>query len=453
MLTQTATIARNTFVESLRQPIYLVMLLVCGVLQVFNTWTSAFSMGYSTSAEVSGDDKLLLDIGLATVFVCGTLLAAFVATAVLSREIENKTVLTVVSKPIGRTTVIFGKYLGVAAAITIAVFIMLCFLMWGIRHGVMTRVSDHVDYPVIVLGVGSIVAALAAGAWCNFFYNWSFSQTAVLSLGALCLICYPLTLAFDHEWTNQELSTDFKPQILLAGLAVLMSMYMLCAIATAASSRLGQVMTIVVCAGFFVFGLLSNYFVGRHAFTNEAIARVESAAPVNPEDEAFNEPSQEYIVGIDRDPLQEIRRGMSVYYGPSPTGVGIASRGYEPFELSDPPQFAELFGPESRSGVVIREYDGERGLQLVYAGTSPTSVTRPPREGDYLFIRETEINSAALVLWSAIPNMQFYWLVDAVTQAQDIPILHLGLVAIYTLCQVGACLCVAVLLFQKRDVG
>ena len=39
----------------------------------------------------------------------------FVATAVLSREIENKTVLTVVSKPIGRTTVIFGKYIGVAA--------------------------------------------------------------------------------------------------------------------------------------------------------------------------------------------------------------------------------------------------------------------------------------------------------------------------------------------------
>ena len=39
---------------------------------------------------------------------------AFVATAELSREIENKTVLTVVSKPVGRTTVIMGKYLGVS---------------------------------------------------------------------------------------------------------------------------------------------------------------------------------------------------------------------------------------------------------------------------------------------------------------------------------------------------
>jgi len=453
MLTQTATIARNTFVESLRQPIYLVMLLICGVLQVFNTWTSAFSMGYSTSAEVSGDDKLLLDIGLATVFVCGTLLAAFVATAVLSREIENKTVLTVVSKPIGRTTVIFGKYLGVAAAITIAVFVMLCFLLWGIRHGVMTRVSDHVDYPVIVLGVGSVFAALAAGAWCNFFYNWSFSQTAVLAMGVLCLVCYPITLAFDHEWTSQELTTDFKPQILLAGLAVLMSMYMLCAIATAASSRLGQVMTIVVCAGFFVFGLLSNYFVGRHAFTNAPLARVEIAEPVVPEDSAFDEPRAAYSITLDRDPNEEIAAGLSVYYGPAPNGVGIASRGYKPFRLSDPPQFAELFGPESNPGVVIRSYDGGRELELVHAGTTPANITRPPREGDYLFTQETEINPAALVLWSAIPNMQFFWLVDAVTQAQNIPMLHLGLVAIYTLCQVGACLCVAVLLFQKRDVG
>src|SRR5690242_17231027 len=117
MLQKTTTIARNTFVEAVRQPIFFVMIVICGVLQLFNTWSTGFSMGYSDSAEVSGDNKLLLDIGLATVLVCGMLLAAFVATAVVSREIENKTVLTVVSKPIGRPTVVLGKYLGVAASI------------------------------------------------------------------------------------------------------------------------------------------------------------------------------------------------------------------------------------------------------------------------------------------------------------------------------------------------
>src|SRR5690606_8340921 len=111
-----------------RQPIYFILIVICGILQVFNTWGTNFSMGYSSTAEVSSDNKLLLDIGLATVFVCGTLLAAFVATAVLSREIENKTVLTVVSKPVSRPVVVLGKYLGAAGAMLVATVTMLLFL-------------------------------------------------------------------------------------------------------------------------------------------------------------------------------------------------------------------------------------------------------------------------------------------------------------------------------------
>src|SRR4051812_2488749 len=67
MLLQILTIARNTFVESIRQPILFVLVMICGVLQLFNTWSAAFAMGYTESGEVSGDNKMLLDIGLATV--------------------------------------------------------------------------------------------------------------------------------------------------------------------------------------------------------------------------------------------------------------------------------------------------------------------------------------------------------------------------------------------------
>ena len=52
---------------------------------------------------------VLLDIGLATIFVCGMLLAAFIATAVISREIERKTVLTVVPYYLDRNA---GKKFG-----------------------------------------------------------------------------------------------------------------------------------------------------------------------------------------------------------------------------------------------------------------------------------------------------------------------------------------------------
>ena len=50
MPSQILTIARNTFVESVRQPVLILLILVSGLLQVFNTWTAAFSMGRTTSA-------------------------------------------------------------------------------------------------------------------------------------------------------------------------------------------------------------------------------------------------------------------------------------------------------------------------------------------------------------------------------------------------------------------
>ena len=51
MPTQLLTIAKNTFVEAIRQPFYLFILLINGILQVFNTWGTGFAMGYGTTAE------------------------------------------------------------------------------------------------------------------------------------------------------------------------------------------------------------------------------------------------------------------------------------------------------------------------------------------------------------------------------------------------------------------
>ena len=80
MFQQLLTIARNTFVESTRQPIYVVMLLLTTVLLVLNTSLAAYTM--------SDDNKILIDMGLSTLFLAGLLLAAFTATGVLSAEVE-----------------------------------------------------------------------------------------------------------------------------------------------------------------------------------------------------------------------------------------------------------------------------------------------------------------------------------------------------------------------------
>jgi len=54
---------------------------------------------------------------------------------------------------------------------------------------------------------------------------------------------------------------------------------------------------------------------------------------------------------------------------------------------------------------------------------------------------------------AVIPNLQFFWPADAITQGSEITIGYLGLVSVYAACMVGAVMALAVLLFQTRDVG
>lgn len=454
MFTPTITIARNTFIEAVRQPVFLVVVLLTGILQVLSTWGTAFSMGYTTNAEVSGDTKLLLDIGLATVFVGGTLLAAFVATSVLSREIENRTVLTVVSKPISRTSVILGKYLGTCVAMAIGIVIMLVFLLLAVRHGVMSTASDSLDIPVLSLGFGSVILAVAIAGWTNYFYGWSFPQMAVLLLFPMSIAAYLVVLNFNPEFRSQPIGTDFKPEVSKAAAGIVLSMFVLTAAATAASARLNQVMTIVVCAGVFVLGLLSNHLFGQHIYDNTPFARVTEAQAAAFDDQDFTTAGDRYTLTLAVPPSDPIPVGTSVYYGANPSGFDLVTPVFPVLDELDEGGIpgSAIIGDAAPGRVLVRSLSDDLvSLSVVNGGGF--ELARPPAAGDYLFTRPTSVRAAPLAIWGAIPNLQHFWLLDAVTKNERIPMTHLGLLAGYTLVQIGAMLCIAVLLFEKRDVG
>lgn len=451
MFFQTLIIARNTLVESLRQPIFFVLIVVSGLMQAFNTASTGFSMGYTESAEVHGDDKMLLDLGMATVFVMGMILAAFQATAVVSREIQDKTILTVVSKPIARPTVVVGKYLGVAGAIAMATLVMVCFLMFGIRHEVMTTASDVVDMPVVIFSVAAVGLAILAAGWTNFFYGWSFPQVSVSLMTFLVPASYVLTLFVSKEWEFQSIGTDFKPQVLLACLTLGMAMLVLTAVAVAASTRLSQVMTLVVCFGVFVAGLLSNHVLGRRAFINEFAGIVEAAEPDRNEFADFRAPGARYRITLTNFPKQALTPGTPIYYGPSPQGIGMAVPSFEPY-TGDPAEDRLLTAPDTPPGIMVKSAE-RKSLVIQNIGPRGHRVERPPQEGDYIFTEPTRLSPVALVAWSVVPNMHSFWLLDAVTQNRVIPPGHVVRVGLYSVLQVGAFLCLAVVLFQRRDVG
>ncbi len=453
MFGQTIAIARNTFLEAIRQPIFFVLILTGGLAQVFNVLLSAYSLGFSDEGEVAADNKMLLDMGLATILIICLLLASFIATSVLSREIENKTALTVIAKPVGRPLFIFGKYLGITAAIMLAAITLSAFFMLAMRHQVMSTARDHVNGPVVVFGGLALLISVGVGIWGNFFYGWVFPSTAAGLLAPLSVVAYALTFLISEDWTvTNDYSDVWRPNVLIANGCVLMSIMVITGIALAASTRLGQVMTIVVCAGVFFAGLLSNHLLGRRAYENTQIATI-SAVDLPLQEETTIDSAADVLtftlssaVEIALDP------GGSIYYGPTPTGLNIAVPKHSAWRGTDPSNGTQLRDPANGKALVIRSYDSET-RELTIANAGGLSLNRLPQEGDYVFVTPTTFRLVPLTAWALIPNMQSYWVVDAITQNNDIPMRYVAIIGVYTLLQVGALLSLSVLLFQTRDVG
>jgi len=448
---QVFAIARITFVEAIRQPIYFVLIIAGGILQFFNTMLSAYSMAYTDSAEVTRDNKLLLDMGLATVFVLTTILAAFIATNVLSREIENHTVLTVISKPVGRPVFVLGKYLGSVGALLVAGGIQLVFLLFAIRHGVMSTTAESFDWPVILFVSLAVFGSIGVGAWCNFFYGWVFSSATITFMAPASLIALLATYMVSKQWRLQSPIVDFKPQVLLASVSVLLSMVIIAALALAASTRLKQVMTIGVCGAIFFAGLLSNYFLGRRAYQNTPIATITAATPQRDRDGDLAEPGDLWKLTFEGAPRVQLHPGDPIYFGPVPNGLGLAVPRQDPF-TGDPTHDAEITTRDEGKALVVRSVASDE-QSIVIANVGGLKVRGLPTKGDFVFRTPTRVHALAWAAWAVIPNLQFFWLVDAVSQAHSIPAVYILLIMLYTIVQTTALLALTVMLFQRREVG
>jgi len=259
MTRQIWAVALNTFTESIRQPVFVVLLLGTLFFLALNPAICTFTF------DPEDDQKLLIELGLSTMFVAGLLLAAFSATGVVAREIETQTVLTVVSKPVGRPTFVLGKYLGVAAALGVAYGCWSLGFLLSVRHGVLPTAVDPYDAPVLVFGLGALAAALLVALWGNYYYRWVFASALAALLTPLLGCAYALILFVDKEWHIQPPSTNWNVQLGVALLMLFEALAVLCAVALAASIRLKLVMTVLLCAGVFLLGLSSDYLFGAGA--------------------------------------------------------------------------------------------------------------------------------------------------------------------------------------------
>jgi len=271
---QLYAVSKNAFLESIRQPIFPVLLLVGCLMLVLNPPLCAYTF--------DDDNKLLFDIGLSIILMLGIMLSAFTAAGVVSREIENKTVLTVVSKPIGRWLFIVGKFLGVAAAITIATWIWSLVFIFTARHGVMSTASHRFDIPVILFGSIAGVVSLVVATSGNYFSRKPFGGTLTIWLAGTLTVAFVLLSVINKQWQPQSPLLMFRAesgQVIMALVLLMQALWLICAIATAMSTRFGQVPTLMACLVIVFAGLCSAYFLADLSKTSTLAAVVYRVLP------------------------------------------------------------------------------------------------------------------------------------------------------------------------------
>ena len=110
------SIAANTFKEVVREPVFYILVTLASLMVVLARLMPLFT--------INEDIKMMKDIGLSTVNVTGLLLALLAASRVVYGEIEARTALTVVAKPVRRFQFILGKYLGIVGVVVLALFVV-----------------------------------------------------------------------------------------------------------------------------------------------------------------------------------------------------------------------------------------------------------------------------------------------------------------------------------------
>ena len=164
-------VAQNTFREAVRDKI-LYNLVFFALLLI----GSSVLLGTLTIGEQS---KIISDVGLAAINLVGVIIAIFVGIGLVSKEIERRTIYTILARPITRAQFILGKYAGLGCVMAVNLAIMMAMFLLAIglsgnpMHGSLFQAAG------LILVETLLVTALAM-----FFSTFSSpTLSAIMTIG------------------------------------------------------------------------------------------------------------------------------------------------------------------------------------------------------------------------------------------------------------------------------
>ena len=156
----------HTLKETLVQPIYALLLLVgAAVLGVYS------ALPFFTLGE---DILMYKAVGLDIVLLIVLLVGLFAASRSIFEEIEDRTMLTLMSKPVARWEVLLGKYLGLLLAAGAGVVVLgaiLAACIWSRVPSDFGLPADPID-DTVAERLAGLRAMHLAGLWPQLVLSW-----------------------------------------------------------------------------------------------------------------------------------------------------------------------------------------------------------------------------------------------------------------------------------------
>lgn len=111
-----ATVAGAVFKESVRDRVPYAMVVFAVLLMA-----ASFLISQMTAGQ---DMKIIKDLGLAAISIFGLVIAVFIGIGLVSKEVERRSVFALLAKPLSRTQLILGKYLGLVMTLVVNLSVM-----------------------------------------------------------------------------------------------------------------------------------------------------------------------------------------------------------------------------------------------------------------------------------------------------------------------------------------
>jgi ABC-type transport system involved in multi-copper enzyme maturation permease subunit len=210
-------VALAAFREGVRQPMFWFIVVLAVLLFLLMPILPYFTFGE--------DFKMVKDLGYSTIMLCAAAFGILTSSISISEEIEGRTAITLMSKPVSRRQFLIGKFLGILLAALLMTGIlswvfdgMLLFKLHYDKEGIPLPAWLAAATPQWVGVMGDSAAYFVRGG------AWWFSHVFAISPGVALGFCHAMVLT---------------------------------AIAVALATRLPMIVNVVTCAVVFFLGNLA----------------------------------------------------------------------------------------------------------------------------------------------------------------------------------------------------